>query len=90
LKIWFQNLLLNFNLYRYVSANDRPGLLHDISQGLNRLQVQLLHCEASAVANRSVSIWRLQAIRSETTRVRLALSALLNNVRDFPLLCPCC
>lgn len=28
-----------------ISARDRPGLLHDISQGLNRLQVQLLHCE---------------------------------------------
>ena len=28
-----------------VSATDRPGLLHDISQGLNRLRVQLLHCE---------------------------------------------
>ena len=26
-----------------VSATDRPGLLHDISQGLNRLRVQLLH-----------------------------------------------
>ena len=51
-----------------VSATDRPGLLHDISQGLNRLRVQLLHCEASAVANRSVSIWRLQAIEEGTTR----------------------
>jgi UTP:GlnB (protein PII) uridylyltransferase len=30
-----------------ISANDRPGLLHDISQALNRLRVQLLHCEAS-------------------------------------------
>jgi UTP:GlnB (protein PII) uridylyltransferase len=28
-----------------ISATDRPGLLHDISQGLNRLQVQLLHSE---------------------------------------------
>ena len=28
-----------------ISAVDRPGLLHDISQGLDRLQVQLLHCE---------------------------------------------
>ena len=51
-----------------ISTPDRPGLLHDISQGLNRLQVQLLHCEASVVAHRSVSIWRLQVIRSETTR----------------------
>jgi hypothetical protein len=32
-----------------ISARDRPGLLHDISQGLNRLQVQLLHCEAGAL-----------------------------------------
>ena len=51
-----------------VSSTDRPGLLHDISQGLNRLQVQLLHCEASVVAGRSVSIWRLQVIKTETTR----------------------
>ena len=35
---------------------------------MNRLRVQLLHCEASAVANRSVSIWRLQAIEEGTTR----------------------
>ena len=39
---------------------------------MNRLQVQLLHCEASAVANRSVSIWRLQVIKQETTRDLIA------------------
>ena len=55
-----------------ISAPDRPGLLHDISQGLNRLQVQLLHCEASVVAGRSVSIWRLQAIKKETTREEIS------------------
>ena len=55
-----------------ISAPDRPGLLHDISQGLNRLQVQLLHCEASAVAGRSVSIWRLQVIKEETTREEIS------------------
>ena len=55
-----------------VSSTDRPGLLHDISQGLNRLQVQLLHCEASVVAGRSVSIWRLQVIKTETTREEIA------------------
>lgn len=51
-----------------ISANDRPGLLHDISQALNRLQVQLLHCEASAVGSRSVSIWRLQVLQNTTTK----------------------
>uniref|UniRef100_A0A6U2B0Y4 Divalent Anion:Na+ symporter family n=1 Tax=Micromonas pusilla TaxID=38833 RepID=A0A6U2B0Y4_MICPS len=55
-----------------ISAPDRPGLLHDISQGLNRLQVQLLHCEASVVAGRSVSIWRLQVIKKETTREEIS------------------
>ena len=48
-------------------------MLHDISQALNRLRVQLLHCEASAVANRSVSIWRLQTVLEETTREEIAL-----------------
>ena len=56
---------------RIAGSDDGPGLLHDISQGLNRLQVQLLHCEASVVAHRSVSIWRLQAIKSETTRTEI-------------------
>ena len=51
-----------------ISANDRPGLLHDISQALNRLRVQLLHCEASAVGSRSVSIWRLQVLQNTTTK----------------------
>lgn len=51
-----------------ISANDRPGLLHDISQALNRLRVQLLHCEASAVGSRSVSIWRLQVLQDTTTK----------------------
>ncbi|EEH51451.1 divalent Anion:Na+ symporter family [Micromonas pusilla CCMP1545] len=57
----------------FACATDRPGLLHDISQALNRLRVQLLHCEASAVANRSVSIWRLQTVLEETTREEIAL-----------------
>jgi len=63
-----------------VSALDRPGLLHDISQGLNRLRVQLLHCEASVVANRSVSIWRLQSMDASTTReeIRTVIDALLS------------
>ena len=63
-----------------VSATDRPGLLHDISQGLNRLRVQLLHCEASVVANRSVSIWRLQSMDASTTReeIRTVIEALLS------------
>ena len=62
-----------------VSSTDRPGLLHDISQGLNRLQVQLLHCEASVVAGRSVSIWRLQVIKTETTKeeIETVIDALL-------------
>ena len=63
-----------------VSAIDRPGLLHDISQGLNRLRVQLLHCEASVVANRSVSIWRLQNMDQRTTRdeIRTVIESLLS------------
>lgn len=56
-----------------ISANDRPGLLHDISQALNRLRVQLLHCEASAVGSRSVSIWRLQVLQDATTKEEIVL-----------------
>ena len=51
-----------------ISAADRPGLLHDISKSLNRLKVQCLHSEASAVGGRSVSIWRIVALDPDTNR----------------------
>jgi len=41
-----------------VNAQDRPGLLLDISKGLLRLNLQLRHTEAAVVDDRSVSIWR--------------------------------
>jgi di/tricarboxylate transporter len=62
-----------------ISAADRPGLLHDISKSLNRLKVQCLHSEASAVGGRSVSIWRIVALDPETKReeIRAVVQAML-------------
>ena len=61
------------------SATDRPGLLHDISKSLNRLKVQCLHSEASAVGGRSISIWRIVALDPETKReeIRAVVQAML-------------
>jgi len=62
-----------------ISAADRPGLLHDISKSLNRLKVQCLHSEASAVGGRSVSIWRIVALDPDTKReeIRAVVQAML-------------
>jgi predicted amino acid-binding ACT domain protein len=48
-----------------VNANDRPGLLLDVSKGLSRLNLNLRHTEASVVQQRSLSIWRCELINSE-------------------------
>lgn len=48
-----------------VNANDRPGLLLDISKGLSRLNLNLRHTEARVVQHRSISIWRCELMNSE-------------------------
>ena len=45
-----------------INANDRPGLLLDISRGLHSLGLQLHHTEASVIRDRSISIWRCEVI----------------------------
>jgi uncharacterized protein with PhoU and TrkA domain len=45
-----------------VDAEDRPGLLLDISKGLLGLKLTLRHSEAAVVAERSISIWRCDMI----------------------------
>ena len=65
-----------------VNANDRPGLLLDISRGLHTLGLQLHHTEASVVLNRSLSIWRCEAIDNaelDAEEVRAVLISLLDN-----------
>jgi len=47
-----------------VDAQDRPGLLLDISKGLLRLNLTLRHSEASVVGTRSLSIWRCEVIEA--------------------------
>ena len=49
-----------------VNANDRPGLLLDISRGLHSMGLQLHHTEASVILSRSISIWRCEVIDSES------------------------
>lgn len=65
-----------------INANDRPGLLLDISRGLHSLGLQLHHTEASVVLNRSLSIWRCEAIDNaelDAEEVRAVLCSLLEN-----------
>ena len=65
-----------------INANDRPGLLLDISRGLHALGLQLHHTEASVVQNRSLSIWRCEVIDNaelDAEEVRAVLCSLLEN-----------
>jgi di/tricarboxylate transporter len=48
-----------------VDAQDRAGLLLDISKGLLRLNLQLRHTEAKVIDERSLSIWRCECIETE-------------------------
>ena len=48
-----------------VDAQDRPGLLLDISKGLLRLKLQLHHTEAAVVDERSLSIWRCECMGTD-------------------------
>jgi hypothetical protein len=48
-----------------VNADDRPGLLLDISKGLLRLNLSLRHTEASVVGQRSISIWRCELLEND-------------------------
>jgi UTP:GlnB (protein PII) uridylyltransferase len=45
-----------------VDAEDRPGLLLDISKGLLGLNLTLRHSEAAVVSERSISTWRCELI----------------------------
>lgn len=63
-----------------INANDRPGLLLDISRGLHSLGLQLHHTEAAVIQNRSVSIWRCEVrnnAHSDSDEIWSVLSALL-------------
>ena len=60
-----------------VNANDRPGLLLDISRGLHSLGLQLHHTEASVVLNRSISIWRCALIDEHGTADAEEMQAVL-------------
>ena len=65
-----------------VNAQDRPGLLLDISKGLLRLNLSLRHTEARVVAQRSISIWRCELLDSELPdleEIWSVLNALLEN-----------
>lgn len=48
-----------------INANDRPGLLLDISKGLLRLNLSFRHTEASVVQQRSISVWRCELLEAE-------------------------
>jgi di/tricarboxylate transporter len=63
-----------------VDAQDRPGLLLDISKAFLRLNFHLRHTEARVLGERSVSIWRCECIGTElpdTDEVWSVLNALL-------------
>ncbi|KAG7362296.1 TrkA-C domain containing protein [Nitzschia inconspicua] len=68
-----------------VDAVDRPGLLLDISKGLVRLNLTLRHTEASVVDDRSISIWRCEAIDSDLPdleEIWTVLSTLLESLQE--------
>mmetsp|Transcript_25509 Transcript_25509/g.54881 ORF Transcript_25509/g.54881 Transcript_25509/m.54881 type:complete len:1149 (+) Transcript_25509:308-3754(+) len=66
-----------------INANDRPGLLLEISRGLHTLGLQLHHTEASVIKSRSVSIWRCALIdeggHPDASEMQAVLSSLLEN-----------
>ncbi|CAJ1949845.1 unnamed protein product [Cylindrotheca closterium] len=65
-----------------IDANDRPGLLLDISKGLLRLNLSFRHTEASVVHQRSISIWRCEHLETQIPdleEIWSVLNALLEN-----------
>ncbi|KAL7471141.1 hypothetical protein ACHAXS_011441 [Conticribra weissflogii] len=65
-----------------INANDRPGLLLDISRGLHSLGLQLHHTEAAVIQDRSFSIWRCEVMnstRSDADEIWSILSAQLES-----------
>lgn len=71
-----------------VDANDRPGLLLDISKGLLRLNLSFRHTEASVVHQRSISIWRCEQLESQIPDLEEIWSVLnVSTRRSFSLLC---
>ena len=66
-----------------VNANDRPGLLQDISGRLHSLGLQLHHTEAAVVSTRSFSVWRCEMFDDESNldadEILTALKQLLIN-----------
>eukprot|EP00978_Attheya_sp_CCMP212_P041383 scaffold236706_cov48-Attheya_sp.AAC.1 len=65
-----------------VNAQDRPGLLLDISRGLLHLNLQLHSTEAAVVETRSISIWRCEVLDngvSDVEEIWALLSSLLED-----------
>lgn len=65
-----------------VNTRDRPGLLHDISKGVIRLNLQCRSTEAAVVDSRSISIWRCEFIgdgKLDIDEVWSILNALLES-----------
>lgn len=66
-----------------INANDRPGLLQDISGRLHSLGLQLHHTEAAVVSSRSFSVWRCELFDDESNldadEILLSLKQLLSS-----------
>lgn len=66
-----------------INANDRPGLLLNISRGLHSLGLQLHHTEASVIMTRSISIWRCALIddnvHPDAADMQAVIQSLLEN-----------
>lgn len=60
-----------------MDIDDRPGLLHDIAQGLAQLRLQVESASSCVISRRSVSLWRCESLRADGA----VTSELLGNVR---------
>ena len=65
-----------------VNANDRPGLLLEISRGLHSLGLELHHTEASVMEGRSISIWRCAFIDDGGHPDAIEIETVLNETLD--------
>jgi len=63
-----------------IDTQDQVGLLLDISKALLRLNLQLHHCEAGVLDQRSLSVWKCEALEKgeiDDEEIWSVLSALL-------------
>jgi len=67
----FESVLGNDSVIIGVNSRDRPGLLHNISKGILRLNLQCQRTEAAVVGLRSLSVWRCERLHETSIGVEI-------------------